>query len=256
MTTRIELTTTDHIARVKFTSDRGVQLFSTAVRDRLGEVLAELERQTHCRVVVFEAAGRTFIAGADIHELRTLDATTARHLAERGQALMNRIAALPAVTLAAVHAACAGGGCELALACDLRMAAATAKVGLPEVSLGVIPGWGGTVRAVRLFGGAIARRLILTGDLLSAEEALRLGIVDSVVPDDDFRERVAERVQLLLSRGPEACRQVKRLLARFEGHDLAAELKAEAAAFSACFDSGEASEGLGAFLEKRPPAWE
>ncbi|HUG90616.1 MAG TPA: enoyl-CoA hydratase-related protein, partial [Planctomycetaceae bacterium] len=271
--TRIELISGEPVARVRFTSDRGVQLFSAAVRHRLGEVLDELEGLPRCRVVVFEASGRTFIAGADIHELRTLNVTTARELAAAGQALMNRIAALPAVTIAAVHAACAGGGCELALACDLRMAARAARIGLPEVSLGVIPGWGGTVRAVRLFGGAAARRLILTGELLPAEEALRLGIVDSLAADDAFRERVEERVQLLLSRGPAACRHSKRLIAAFEGGaaggppaavgpktatgrpPLATDFESEAVAFGECFASGEAAEGLAAFLEKRPAVW-
>ena len=255
MSTRIELTTSGRLARVKFTSDRGVQLFSTEVRRRLAEVVHELESLPDCRVVVFEADGRTFIAGADIQELRTLNADTALQLAVEGQSLMNRIAAFPAVTLAAIHASCAGGGCELALACDLRMAAESARIGLPEVSLGVIPGWGGTVRAVRLFGGAATRRLILTGELLPADEAQRLGLVESVTADEKFRDAIDSRIQLLLSRGPTACREAKRLIAAFEGGDPEPQLKVEAAAFSACFASGEAAEGTAAFLEKRPPAW-
>ncbi|MGH7201926.1 MAG: enoyl-CoA hydratase/isomerase family protein [Planctomycetaceae bacterium] len=254
MTTRIELTIDRAIARVTFTSAGGVQVFSTATRARLADVVSDLEGRGDVRVVVFEAQGRTFIAGADIKEFSTFDAASAQRLAEEGQRVMQRIAELPAVTIAAVHAACAGGGCELALACDLRLMAASARIGLPEVSLGVVPGWGGTVRAVRLFGGAAARRMVLTGELLSAEEAARLGVAEAL-PDDQFREGVEQRIEQLLSRGPTAGRLVKRLIAEFEGPAIAEQLAAEAAAFAECFESGEAAEGAAAFPEKRPPSW-
>jgi enoyl-CoA hydratase len=136
------------------------------------------------------------------------------------------------------------------------MAAESAVIGLPEVSLGLLPGWGGTVRCVRLFGPAVARRIILSGELFSAEKALRLGLVDSVATDGDFPAAVEARVEQLLSRGPAACRAVKRLISQFNAEDgIDNEFEAEARAFAQCYATAEPAEGLTAFLEKRPPRW-
>ena len=255
MSTTVELVREGAIARVRFRSENGVQLFSAATRQHLAAALDEFEQWPACRVAVFEADGRTFIAGADIKELRALNPETADALAREGQQLMQRISRLRPVTVAAIHAACAGGGCELALACDLRMAAQSARIGLPEVSIGVLPGWGGTVRAVRLFGGAVARRMILSGELFPAEAALHLGLVDSVADDDAFRNAVESRLQMLLTRGPTALQAVKRLIADFEGPQIEEQLRAEAEAFAACYRSSDPVEGMTAFLEKRAPAW-
>ncbi|MEX0703384.1 MAG: enoyl-CoA hydratase/isomerase family protein [Planctomycetales bacterium] len=255
MPTRVELAVEGPVARVSFVTENGVHVFSQGTRAELGDVLAELEDCDDLDVVVFQSEGRTFIAGADIHELATLNYATGEHVAREGQALMKRIAELRPVTLCAVHAACAGGGCELALACDLRMAAASARIGLPEVSLGLLPGWGGTVRATRLFGGAVARRMVLTGELFPAEAALRLGIVDSVTPDDDFRAAVEERTALLLSRGPHAQQTAKRLIYALEGGEGLAAFAREAQLFGKCCGDAQSKEGTAAFLEKRKPMW-
>lgn len=256
MTTAVELIQeSSRVARVQFRTENGVHIFSRETRDRLGLVLGELEGQSGLHVVVFESEGRTFIAGADIHELNALDAESAVELARSGQELMHRVAALRPVTIAAIHAACAGGGAELALACDMRMAASGARIGWPEVALGFLPGWGGTVRATRLLGGAVARRMILGGDLLPADEALRLGLVDSVSPDEEFRKAVDARIELLLSRGPLALQATKHLIAEFERPDAEAQFAAEARAFGQCAATGESQEGTQAFLEKRAPKW-
>jgi enoyl-CoA hydratase len=255
MSTTVELVREKYLSRVRFCSENGIQLLSESVRLQLAEVLTEIEADNSCRVVVFESEGRTFIAGADIHELSELTAKTAEALALEVHQLFQRIARLPVVTIAAIHAACAGGGFELALTCDLRMAAASAKIGLPEVTLGVIPGWGGTVRVTRLFGEAIAKRLILTGELLPADEAHQLQIVDSVHDDDEFRDAVNRRAQTISSRGPAACRIAKSFIATLNPTDLDEQLHAEARAFGTCFETPEAAEGLHAFCEKRKPSW-
>lgn len=255
MATRVELDIQDRAARVTFRGEKGIQLLSRETREELSRIVDVLHEPSDVAVVVFQAEGRTFIAGADIQELSGLTPITAHALALEVHALFTRISRLPAVTLAAIHAACAGGGCELALACDLRMAAAGARIGLPEVSLGVIPGWGGTARATRLFGGAVARRMILCGELLPAEEALRLGIVDAVAPDASFKSAVDERVQLLLSRGPQAQRQAKRFIEELEGPAIESLLEAEARAFALCYETAEPVEGMRAFFEKRPAEW-
>lgn len=253
--TDIELQHDDTVSRVRFQSENGIQLLSAATRVELGNAIAELEARPECRVAVFEAEGRTFIAGADIKELQSLDAVSAEVVSRETHALFERIENLPAVTVAAIHAACAGGGFELALACDLRFAAVGARIGLPEVTLGLIPGWGGSVRMLRLFGLAVTRRVILSGELLPAEEALQLGLVSGVAPDDAFREFVQQQVDQIAQRSPNAIRAVKSLLLEFTGLDRAAQFAAEARQFGDCYNSPDSQEGIAAFLEKRPAEW-
>ncbi|MFQ5734629.1 MAG: enoyl-CoA hydratase/isomerase family protein [Planctomycetaceae bacterium] len=253
--THVELHHDDTVSRVRFQSGTGIQLLSATARRELGEALAELESRPECRVAVFEAEGRTFIAGADIKELQSLDAPSAEAVSRETHALFDRIETLPAVTMAAVHAACAGGGFELALSCDLRFAAAGARIGLPEVTLGLIPGWGGSVRMLRLFGPAVARKVILSGELLPAEEALHLGLVSGVAPDDAFREFVQQQVESISQRSPHAVRTVKSLLRELAGVDRAAQFAAEARRFGECYNVPDSREGIAAFLEKRAAEW-
>lgn len=255
MTTKVTLTTNGSLARICFQADNGIQLLSREVRDRLCEILDELEQQSEISVVVFEAKGRVFIAGADINELIALTAETAADNSREGQAMMSRIENLPATTLIAIHGACAGGGCELALACDMRMAAESAVIGLPETRIGIMPGWGGTVRATRVLGSKAARRMILTGELLPAEKTLQLGLVDEVASDASFRDSVEARIATLLARGQFARAQAKKLIRQFEGPDSAAQFEAEALAFAECYQTGEPQIGMQAFLEKRDAQW-
>jgi len=256
MSTTVELVRQDETARVRFRNAKGIHILTAETRGQLAEVLEELEQDRTTRVVVFESEGRSFLAGADLKELKSLDSKTALTFAREGQDLMNRIEGLRQVTIAAIHAACAGGGCELALACDLRMAARSARIGLPEVSLGLLPGWGGTVRSVQLLGGAVARRIIFSGELFAAEDAYALGLLDSVIDDDSFRDAVDERVTLLLSRGPNAIRRVKRLIRVLDRRESRKKFRREARRFAACYLSAEPQEGINAFLEKREPLWE
>lgn len=255
METTVELKYESGVARVQFANARGVHLLTEETRWQLIEVLHEVESLPDCRVVVFESSGRTFLAGADIKELRSLDPRTARSFSTEGQHVMNRIEALRPVTIAAIHAACTGGGWELAMACDLRMAARGARLGLPEVTLGILPGWGGTVRAVRLFGGALARRMILTGELFPAAEALSLGLINSVDEDDTFRDGVKARVDQLLKCGPLAQQNVKQLILRLDTKTVTKQFRREARRFAECYRTSEPPEGLCAFLEKRAPIW-
>ena len=252
MATRVELTHGNDISRVRFSSENGIHVLSNATRAELRDAIEQIEQRPECRVVVFEAEGRTFIAGADIRELQGLSASEAEALSRDTQALFGRIEALQPATVAAIHAACAGGGFELTLACDLRFAATSAKIGLPEVTLGLIPGFGGTVRMPTLFGPAIARHVMLRGELLPAEEALQLGLVTRVWSDDAFRDEVESQLPLLVSRSPGAIRVVKRLLHTGEEADYVRE----AQAFGECFESPDGIEGVNAFLEKREAKWE
>lgn len=252
MTTSVQLTHDSNISRVRFSSENGIHVLSNSTRDELRDAIHQIEQRPDCRVVVFEADGRTFIAGADIRELQGLSASDSEALSRETHALFGRIEALQPVTVAAIHAACAGGGFELTLACDLRFAATSAKIGLPEVTLGLIPGFGGTVRMRKLFGPAVARHVMLRGELLPADETMQLGLVTRVWPDDAFREEVESQLALLVSRSPGAIRVVKKLM--YPGE--AADYEREAKAFGECFESPDGIEGVQAFLEKREAEWE
>lgn len=256
MTTHIELMVAGPVARIILRGEKGIQILSAETRRQLLAVIEHVAR-TDCSVVVFAAEGRTFIAGASIDELRSLDERAALNDSRAGQRLMSAIETLPQTTIAAIHGACAGGGTELVLACDLRFAADGAKIGLPETSIGVLPGWGGTVRATQLLGTAVARRLILTGELVAADEALRIGLVDAVFPAVKFGDEVEARVAQVLTRGSQARQRAKHLLHQHaaDGINLAAQYDAEARAFAECYRTGEPLEGMSAFLEKRPAKW-
>jgi len=255
MSTRVNVQINDTVTRISFESDNGIHILSGHTRRELSRAIQLISRDLTCRIVVFEALGRTFLAGADLSELQALTADTAEIYSLQGQELMSSIAKLRPLTICAIHAACAGGGCELSLACDLRIAASAARIGLPETGLGVIPGWGGTVRATKILGESAAKRLILTGTLFPASEALQLGLVDSVFSDDTFRPEVDQLIAHLLTRGPAALKRAKRFIDQLTGRNLKKALRREARQFAACYKSGEPTEGILAFREKRPPAW-
>ncbi len=255
MSTTVDLTRQNGVARVTFRTEAGLPLLSSDVRAQLKSAIKEIEDDRDCRVVVFSSAAKVFLAGADIHELNSLTSRTARKFARDGQRLCQRIADLSAVTIAAIHGACAGGGCELALACDLRIAAQNSRIGLPEVSLGLLPGWGGTTRATLQLGPAVAKRMILTGELFPGAEAARIGLVNEVVADDQLAATVDARIAQILSRSPQAVRRSKNLIDDFVGVSIRKMLAREAAQFAACYKSAEPSEGTAAFLEKRAPDW-
>jgi enoyl-CoA hydratase len=244
------------VARVSFSSTNGIQLLNRDVRTKLAEIIEQLHQTSTVSIVVFEATGQTFIAGADIKELKQLNPATAYESARQGQLLMSRIEQLSATTVVAIHAACAGGGCEMALACDMRLAASRAVIGLPETRIGVIPGWGGTVRAAIVLGNMAARRMILSGELLKAENAMAIGLVDAVFEEDQFRYRVQERIETLLGRGPKARARAKRVLQNLNGGNLDELYEMEAREFAACFETTEPSIGMNAFLEKTKPDWQ
>lgn len=255
MPTAVIISQDGPVARVRFEAPNGIHILSAETRQAISTGIARLDADSGCRIIIFEAQGRTFLAGAELTELQNLTAETATAYSKSGQQLMNAIAALRPVTICAIQAACVGGGCELSLACDFRIAAASARIGLPETSLGVIPGWGGTVRSTMLLGAPAARRIILTADQLSADAALQVGLVDQVLPDDKFTEGVDQLAQRLLSRSPEGIKRAKRLIAQFSKAGMKKALAREARQFAACYASGEPAEGIAAFLGKRPPMW-
>jgi enoyl-CoA hydratase len=222
----------------------------TELRDRLRELAADDD----VRVVILTGAGeKAFVAGADIKYMSGLDVDEAKAWGALGHEAGRLLETMPAPTIAAVNGFALGGGCELALACDIRYAATNAKLGQPEVNLGIIPGWGGTQRLARVCGLGVAKELIFTGRVVDAEEALRIGLVNAV--HDPVLEKARETAALLASKSPIALRLMKELANRALGGDHAANLEAEGDTFGELFSSEDAREGLTAFVEKREPVF-
>ena len=220
----------------------------TELRDRL----RELSDDDEARVVILTGAGeKAFIAGADIRYMSGLDVDQAKQWGTLGHEVGRLLETMPKPTIAAINGFALGGGCELAIACDIRYAASSAKLGQPEVNLGIIPGWGGTQRLARLCGLGVAKELIFTGRIVTAEQALRIGLVNGV--HDPALDKAREVATLLSSKSPISLRLMKELANRALGGDHAANLEAEGNVFGELFSSEDAKEGLAAFIEKREP---
>jgi enoyl-CoA hydratase len=224
----------------------------TALRGALDEASGD----EVTRVVVLTGAGeRAFAAGADIKYMSGLEVEAAREWGALGHDCGRLLETIPQPTIAAVNGFALGGGCELALACDIRYASSAAKLGQPEINLGIIPGWGGTQRLARVCGLGVAKELVLTGRLVDADEALRIGLVNAVYEPGELMERTLETAQLLASKSPIALAAAKEAVNRALGGDHAANLEAEAGQFGGLFASEDAKEGLEAFVEKREPTF-
>lgn len=228
------------------------------------ETLEELKRcfeliaeDRSIRVVILTGAGeKSFVAGADISFMRGLSPLKARTFATLGQEVMNTIEQIDTPVIAAVNGFALGGGCELALACDIRIASENARFGQPEVNLGVVPGFGGTQRLPRLVGKGYACELLFSGDIIDAAEAARICLVNRVVPQDQLLETCRQLAGRICLRGPVAVRLCKDAVNNGLEMDLARACRYEADLFAMCFASRQQQEGMSAFLDKRQPQFE
>ena len=222
----------------------------TELRDRL----AELASAGEVRAVVLTGAGdRAFAAGADIKEMESMTIDEARGWGALGHACGRLLETMPKPTIAAVNGFALGGGCELALACDVRYASTTAKLGQPETNIGIVPGWGGTQRLARTVGVGIAKELIYSGRIVDAEEALRVGLVNAVFPPSELLDRARELAVALAAKSPLVLSAAKELVNRSLQGDLDSGLDDEAERFAQLFASEDQKEGMRAFAEKREP---
>jgi enoyl-CoA hydratase len=238
------------------TVDRAEKLnaLNSAVIEELSSATAAAEADTALRCVVFTGAGeKAFIAGADVAELAKLTPIEGREHSRRGQALLDRIERLPVPTIAAINGYAYGGGLELAMACTIRVASENARMGLPETSLGIIPGYGGTQRLARHVGGARALELVLTSEKgLTAAEAERIGLVNRVVPAGQALPAAIEIARKIRANGAAACRFALEAIRRGLDVPLAEGQVLEATLFGLCAATEDMKEGMNAFLEKRP----
>lgn len=229
------------------------------IRDAIRRIRGEQQNggsEAKTGVVVLRGAGeKAFAAGADIKLMQRASRSELGRFVALGQEVMREIERTPLPVLAVVHGFALGGGLELAMACDLIVAGDRAKLGQPEVNLGLIPGFGGTQRLTARVGSGNAKRLIFTGEAISAEEAFRIGLVDWLVPQDQLEDRVAQITEMLLAKSSPALAAAKRSIDNFTRAALLAGLREEAEAFADIFETEDAKEGLAAFLEKRPPAF-
>lgn len=221
------------------------------VLSELDQALTSIAAAKNIKALLLIGAGRAFVAGADISGMQSMNSQEAAEFARFGQAVFDKLAGLPQPTIALVNGFALGGGMELALACDIRLASAKAKLGQPEISLGIIPGFGATQRLPRLVGPAVAKDLLFTGRMLSAEEALAVGLVNRVLPPDDLLSEGEALASQLAAFSGVAMELLKTAVDEGADAPLKAGLELEAKLFARCFDSLDQKEGMSAFLEKR-----
>ena len=246
----------DGIATISFNRPKALNALNGALLAELSTALDDIAADEDIRVLILTGAGdKSFVAGADISELAAFDSLKAKAFARAGHDIIDKLQRLPIAVIAAVNGFALGGGTEIALACDFIYASQNAKFGQPEVNLGVIPGFGGTQRLPRLIGTNMAKELILTGKMISAEEALQLGLVNKVVPPDALMEEVLKTAGSIATKGRASLRAAKQAINRGMNVDLASGCDIEIDAFALCYASSDAKEGTSAFLEKRKPAF-
>jgi 2-(1,2-epoxy-1,2-dihydrophenyl)acetyl-CoA isomerase len=258
--TMIETNTNDAITTITLNRPEKLNSFSGMMRELLLDALVTAEHDTKTRVIVITGAGRAFCAGGDVDYMAGLqkanDVDSFRKLLDAGRDVVLKIATMPKPVIAAINGVAAGAGCNLALACDFRIASESAKIGETFVRIGLHPDWGGTWLLPRLVGRSRATELLMTGRMLDAAEAQRIGMVDRVVPSTGLGPEVERLARLLADGPPQAIGDIKRALLASEQNDLRTQLELEAEHQLRAFRSHDAAEGMAAFFEKRAAKFE
>jgi enoyl-CoA hydratase len=242
------------VAVLTLNRPEALNALSVEMLDALDDLLDAIEGDARLRAVVLTGAGeKAFTAGADIAHMKTASALEARDYARRGHAITGRLESFPKPVIAAVNGYALGGGCELALACDLRLAGERARFGLPEVNLGILPGWGGTQRLARATSPGFAKEIIFTARMVKPDEALQRGLVNAVHPDDELLDKAVELGETIATKPPWAIAAAKEVVnLALEGNQRT-HLARELDAFALAFTTEDQREGMAAFFEKRTP---
>jgi enoyl-CoA hydratase len=245
------------IATIMLNRPDSLNALNRVMFEELEHAFSDLAHDNTVRVILVTGSGeRAFAAGADIRELVHTNSGLAKTISELGQKTFTQIERCGKPVIACINGVALGGGCELAMACTLRIASDQATLGLPEVKLGLIPGYGGTQRLTRLIGRAAALRMMLTAQSLNSADALRLGLVDEVVPLEHLMKRGRELAEAIGAMAPLAISGILEAVARGEGHSIEEGLAAETEIFARLSDTSDKREGLTAFLEKRSAVWQ
>ena len=249
----LKLLKKDSIAYVTIDRPKVLNALNAATMGDLQEVFTDLAADTNIRVVILTGSGeKAFVAGADINELARNNPVEAKAYTHRGQAVLDLIENLGKPVIACINGFALGGGCEIAMACTMRLATDNARLGQPEVKLGIIPGYGGTQRLPRLVGTGLAMQILLTGEMISAQEAHRIGLVNEVVPADRLIPRAEEIAAKIIANAPLAIQYCMEAVNQGMNMTLQDGLFLEATLFSVCCATDDKNEGTRAFLEKRP----
>jgi enoyl-CoA hydratase len=243
----------DSIGFITLNRPKALNALNSALLNELGSLLDDIAKNDEIKVVILTGGGdKAFAAGADISEMAPMTAMEGRKFSKNGMDSISKLETLPQPTIAAVHGFALGGGCELALACDLRIASTKAKFGQPEVNLGVTPGFGATQRLPRLIGPALAKELLLTGDMIGAERAYQIGLVNHVVEPEELMNKAVEIAMKIAGKGQLAVKMTKQGVVEGMNMDLERGLQYETELFGLSFSTEDQKEGMAAFLEKRP----
>jgi enoyl-CoA hydratase len=249
----IKLSREERIAIVHFNRPEALNALNTEMLMELDGVMEELAKDAQVDVIILTGEGKAFVAGADIGEMSGLTAEEGRKFGVLGQQVFRKLELLEKPTIAAINGFALGGGCELAMSCDIRIASEKAKFGQPEVGLGITPGFSGTQRLTRLIGISKAKEWIFTGDVYAASEAEKVGLVNKVVPHEVLLEEALKISRKIVSKAQLAVRYAKIAMNRGIEVDIDTGVQIEADLFGLCFATHDQKEGMAAFLEKRKP---
>ncbi len=243
----------ENIGYVTINRPKAMNALNMDVLNELYDVFTEIDQDKDLRAVILTGEGKAFVAGADIAQMHQLNALEGREMMMMGHKVMNLIENNEKPVIAAVNGFALGGGCELAMACDIRIASEKAKFAQPEVGLGIIPGFGGTQRLARLVGKGMAKYMILTAEMIKAEEAHRIGLVEKVVAPEELLPEAERIAQTIAAKAPIAIATAKSAINNGYDMDMKSASKFEIETFTAAFGSDDKTEGMAAFLEKRAP---
>ena len=246
----VELQQKGNVAVVTINRPEVLNALNIEVLHQLDRIMKEIEAREDLHVVLITGAGRSFVAGADISEMANFTASEAKAFSRHGNATFINLTRFPRPVIAAVNGFALGGGCELAMACDIRVASDKAKFGMPEVGLGITPGFGGTQRLARIVGMSTAMELVLTSRTIDAQEALEIGLVKHVYPAEEMMDKAIELANLIASKPQVAVRQAKQAIRIGKNIDISSAIAFEAEAFGLCFSTEDQKDAMQAFLKK------
>lgn len=246
----IKIEKNGHVAVMTVSRPEALNALNSRMLEEIAEAAEKIKKDESIRALIVTGDGKAFVAGADIAEMKDLDYKAGKAFGQKGQAALSAIENLPMPVIAAVNGYALGGGCELVLCTDIRFASEKAKFGQPEVGLGITPGFGGTQRLPRLIGVSKAKELILTGRMITAREALEIGLIDHVTAPEDLMSEAMKLAEAIAQNAPVAVRNAKVAISKFTNKMLPTDLDSEAELFGRCFNTDDQKMAMDAFVNK------